>query len=55
LHSSLVRTTPVLGSDRLRCLDALSPLYAKQMLHLLGRQKDAIASSDITKAPFVKR
>ncbi len=45
---------PALGSDMLWTLGAVNRLSLKKMRHLWGRGKDAIASSDITKAPFVQ-
>ena len=40
-------------SDVLWTLSTVNHLSLKQNHHLRGRQKNAIASSDITKAPFV--
>ncbi len=42
------------GSGVLSTLDAVNRLFHKQMHYLWGMEKDAIVSSDITKAPFVK-
>ena len=41
--------------SRLQFLDAVNRLSLKQMRYLSGRQEDAIASSDITKAPIVSQ
>ncbi len=46
---------PAPGSDVLRTLDTVNCLSLKQMLRLWGREEDAIASSDMTKAPFVSQ
>ena len=42
------------GNDVLCPLDAVNRLSLKQMRYLWRRQEHAIASSDITKVPFVK-
>ena len=44
---------PYLSSDVLCHLDAVNRLSLEQMPYLRGREEDAIASSDITKAPIV--
>jgi len=44
---------PAPSNDVLCPLNAVNRLSLKQMHCLRGREKDAIASSDITKAPFV--
>jgi len=54
IQETVVRLLPpTSGIDVLWPQDAINRISLKQMRYLWGRTKDAIASSDVTKAPIV--